>query len=182
MQAMRRAFVHEELPRWVGRAHKAPVHIEEMACGMWEAAGLGMHRHGTTGRGKTTGPSLIFKDVTQSEFPDDWFDPNVQPGQYNASPPSLLSFRATYSPSYKGSGKSKMIKAKQQSAVPGASVVSGGDIPAPAHAAITGMNAPLFVINYRGCGVLMNRAWRPIGLTSWLQMNACDAGRGMVRL
>ena len=31
LQAMRRVFLHKELPRWVGRAHKAPVHIEEMA-------------------------------------------------------------------------------------------------------------------------------------------------------
>ena len=31
LQAMRRAFLHEELPRWVGRAHKGPLHIEEMA-------------------------------------------------------------------------------------------------------------------------------------------------------
>ena len=30
LQAMRRAFLHKELPRWAGRAHKAPVHIEGM--------------------------------------------------------------------------------------------------------------------------------------------------------
>ena len=31
MRAMCRAFLHKELPGWVGGAHKAPVHIEEMA-------------------------------------------------------------------------------------------------------------------------------------------------------
>ena len=31
LQAMCRAFLHKELPQWVGRAHKAPMHIEEMA-------------------------------------------------------------------------------------------------------------------------------------------------------
>ena len=29
-QAMRRAFLHKELPRWVGRAHRPLVHIGEM--------------------------------------------------------------------------------------------------------------------------------------------------------
>ena len=64
---------------------------------MWEAAGLGMHRPGTTGRGKSTGPRFFLKDRFAANFPDDWFDPNVEPGQYKASPPSLLSFGATIS-------------------------------------------------------------------------------------
>ena len=150
---------------------------------MWEAAGLGMHRPGTTGRGKSTGPRFFFKEVTAADFPDDWFDPNVEPGQYKASPSSLLSFIATISGGYKGCSKTNMIKGTQQPAVPRATAVLGGDIPAPAHAAIAGMNARLFVIDDRGCGVLMNGTWPPIGLTSWLQTNgASDAGRGFVRL
>ena len=53
----------------------------------------------------------------------------------------------------------------------------------PAHVAIAGMNAPLFVIDYRACGVLMNGTWPPMGLTSSLQTNgASDAGRWFVRL
>ena len=55
--------------------------------------------------------------------------------------------------------------------------------PGPAHEAVTGMNAHLFVINERGCGVLMKGACPQIGLTSLLQTNgASDAGRGFVRL
>ena len=74
-----------------------------------------------------------------------------------------------------------MIKATQQPAVPRAAAVLGGDISDPAHAAIAGMNAPLSVIDGRGCGVLINGTWPPIGLTSWLQTNgASDAGRGFV--
>ena len=143
---------------------------------MWEATGLGMHCPGTTGRGKSTGPRFFFKDVTAPDFPDDWFDPNVEPGQYKASFPFLLSFGATISSGYKGSSKTKMIKARQQPAVPRAAAVLGGDIPAPAHAAIAGMTPPLFVIDDRGCGVLMNGTWPPIGLTSWLQTKgASDA-------
>ena len=49
-----------------------------------------------------------------------------------------------------------MLKATQQPAVPRAAAVLSGDIPAPAHVTITGMNAPLFVIDDRGCDVLMN--------------------------
>ena len=150
---------------------------------IWEASGLGMYCPGTTGHGKSTGPRFLFKDVTAPDFPDDWFDPNVEPGQYKASPPSLLLFGATISGGYKGSSKTKMIKATQEPAVSRAAAVLGGDIPAPAHAAIAGINAPLFVIDDRGCGVLMNGTWPPIGLTSWLQTNgASDAGHGFVRL
>ena len=47
---------------------------------MWEAAGMGMQRAGTTGHGKSTGPRFFFKDVTAPNFPDGWFDPNVDPG------------------------------------------------------------------------------------------------------
>ena len=41
MQAMRRAFLHKKLPPWVGRAHKAPVHIEEMAHILHEFEAMG---------------------------------------------------------------------------------------------------------------------------------------------
>ena len=150
---------------------------------MWEAAGLGMHCPGTTGRGKSTGPRLFFKVVTAPDFPDDWFDPNVEPRQYKASFPSLLLFGATIRGGYKGSSKTRMIRATQQPAVPSAAAVLGADLPAPAHAAIAGMNAPLFVIDDRGCGVLMNGTWPPIGLTSWLQTNgASDGGHRFVQL
>ena len=150
---------------------------------MWEAADLGMHCPGTTAREKSTGPRFFFKDLTAPDFPDDWFDPNVEPGQYKASPPSLLSFGATMSGGYKGSSKTRMIKATQQPAVPRAAAVLDGDIPAPAHAAIAGMTALLFVIDDRGCGVLMNGTWPPIGLTSWLQTDgASDPGHAIVRL
>ena len=41
VQAMRRAFLHKELPRWIGRAHKARVHIEEMAHILRELEAMG---------------------------------------------------------------------------------------------------------------------------------------------
>ena len=41
LQAMRRALLHKELPRLVGRAHKAPVHIEEMAHILREIEAMG---------------------------------------------------------------------------------------------------------------------------------------------
>ena len=150
---------------------------------MWEASGLGTQRPGIKGRGKSTGPRFFFKDVTAPDFSDDWSNTNVEPVQYEANLPSLLSFGAAISRQYKGSGKTKMIRATKQPALSRATAVTSGDIPAPAHVAIKGRNAPLLVISDRRCGVLMNRAWPTIGLTSWLRTNeASDAARGFVRL
>ena len=150
---------------------------------MSEAARLGMHRPAKTGRRKSTGPRFFSKDLTALDFPDDWFDPNVEPWQYKASPRSLLSFGANISGGYKVCSKTKMIKATEQPAFRLAAAVLGGEIPAPAHAAVAGMNAPLFVIDDRACSVLMNRTWPPVGLRSWLQtIGASDAGNGFVRL
>ena len=150
---------------------------------MWEASGHGMQLPGTTGVRRSTGPRFFFKDITAPDFTDDWSNNNVEPGQYKASLLSLLSFGTTITGGYKGSGKTKMIRATQQPADSLAAAVPRGDIPAPAHAAITGRNAPLFVIFDRGCAVLMKGAWPTIGLTSWLQMNVgSDAGHGVVRL
>ena len=92
---------------------------------MWEAVGLGMHCPGTTGCRKSTGPRFHFKDVTAPDFPDDWLDPNLEPGQDKASPPSLLFFSATISREYKRFGRTKMIKATHQPAVPRAAAVLG---------------------------------------------------------